>query len=548
MIDNTDKHASAPDEMSSPLPRSIVSRGSDGLLVSGWVCFVIVILVAVFLELDALQASPGWTTMWESVTLEVAEALAKGQALYPNLQDGPIRPAIYGPLYYLLLALPGAVREMGPEELAHWGRMLSIISLGIALMAAVRLTYRTTRSPVVALLGMGGALFLTPTAIRFIASARPDALAAAFSMLALLVAVGAGKHRLWVVSILLTAAVQTKMTSVSAGLVILLAMAITRQWQSLTRLVMITGILNAAIWATLAWQSGGSVLDHVRMVTQVPKGLDYTWYMLTRGGMPPALMLLASLPTMALLLCLLRFSMMRRDLARTEDREPDSTIGRASELGLLIILAYFPMSAIIALLTAARLGSDRNYLIEPALAAGPLIGLFAYSCRRASSTKHYVTLRLLAVFSLVITAVWLLPNRTERFDENARWTYKELTPYTTEAIEWARDLEQPLLCLDSWLAFKADIPNDLTGPIAYVSHLKGSETKDVTSERAGQRYYAAIVTMKPIEDGPAEVYRHIEIPWPNLIDSITNRYAHAEQYKGWHVYRPGEADEPTEPD
>lgn len=496
-------------------------RACDFALTGLWLALAAFGVWAVAGELYFHVDSPGWTTMWESGPLQVGIDAFQGRGIYNDWTRGPVHLAIYGPLYHAMLAVFAWAAGGQPDALTASARWLSIVAIGIAMLGVVRFVRQAGASVAAAMISLVCLLLLTPTQVRFLASARPDGLAVMFSVLALVAGFGSGRISAATSIVLLTAAWQTKMSSVAACIAIVVVLACTGR---LRRAAWIGGgvlTANALTLAVLAGATDGWALRHLLAPSAAPWKLEYLSLMLT--GQPGfELPLLIALPLLAILISI------RPGLPPLLDE--------ARARGAIV---YLLAGWLVALGTGLHQGSDRNYLIEPTLATGMVIGIFAgrlgASRETATGSTSWMP-RMVAAIALVCCVVLLMPYRTRRFDMDAREVREAQNAYTPESLAWARQLPQPLLSVDSWLTYRAGVPNDLNDSIAYVGLLNKS-SHDLIAERAGRGDYAAVLVFDLIENAGG-IWGDIPKTWPSLRDSVRARYVLAERRGPWAVYTP----------
>lgn len=460
--------------------------------------------------------------MWESGPLQVATDVADGGSMYGNWHEGPVHLAIYGPLFHWVLSQFARVCAE-PQALAMTVRWFGMECLAIALLAAMIWVRRAGGAVVPAVLAGLGAMFVTPTGLRFIASARPDAMAVALSLLAVPLTLGRRTAFVVIGVLLLVAAEQTKMTAVSAAIAVFFTLAMLRRWRRLLLVVGAYIALNTAIVGALSVGTQAWAWRHLSLPSLAPMRLHYAWYMLARRPHVPEVQLLFVLPVVALL-CLAVWP-------RTQQGRDEVDACR------LAGLAYFPVALLAALATGMHQGSDRNYLIEPALAAGVLVGLWAQQVMTTTSSAQHRSARGIAAIGLVCCVILLLPDRTDRFSEGRRVIRQMQNPYTADAFTWARQLPQPLLSLDPWLAYAAGVDNDLNDPIPYICALHDPDFADVVARHVQTGGYAAIVVPGDIEYRGA-IYDDIPCIWPALREAAASHYVLRGRQGGWSVYVP----------
>lgn len=494
-------------------------RVFDYLLAGAWLTMTAFGVWVVAGELYYQLESPSWTTMWESGPLQIARNTYHGRSIYTNWESGPVHLAIYGPLYHAVLGLLAWLTGAESDALTAAARWLSILSLGAAALGIVRYV-RIAGAPVAAaLIAPACLLLLTRTGLRFLASARPDGMAAMFSVLALIAGFGRGRASAAITIVLLTAAWQTKMSSIAAFITIIVILLHAGRYSRAAWIAGGTCALNYAALVLIDMATAGEASRHLFAPSAAPMRLEYLKFMLTCQP-SPELPLLVVLPLLAILVSL------RCGLPQLED----STRSRGAVVYLLVCWA-------VALSTGLHQGSDRNYLIEPTLATGMVLGVFAGRLnltRFARDGSHLWISRTVAGAALACCAVMLLPYRTSRFSDDARVGREMRNIYSQATSTWARQLPQPLLSLDSWLTYRAGVANDLNDSIAYVGLLNKARV-DVVAQRAAAREYATVIVFNDIEDR-GRVWGDIPWIWPALQQSVAANYVLKEKHRPWAVY------------
>ena len=516
------------------MARQVIRRTLDHALMAAWLAVVLAVAAQTAVGLRWRFDSPGWTTMWESAPLEVAAQVARGGPVYGDLRTGPVRLAIYGPAWYGLVGGLSRLAGMDPERMIAVGRLTGIVSLCVAVGAVPLILRRAGAGPAAAAAGLGCIALLTPTGLRFAASSRPDAPAAALSALGLWLAFAPGRRRPLLGAVLLAGAMQMKITSVAAVVAVGLGCAAVRDWR---RLGMVAGgavLLGGAVLGVAAAWSGGRLLEHLAVASDAPFAWGYVRYMLLREPREVQVLLLLALPTAALLS--LRTSLMP---APPVPESPGDAAGRLRRACASAIPAWYMAAVLVALVTAARQGSDRNYLIEPAMAAGPVLGLWVRRAATIRPTGAWWSTRIAAAAVTACAGLLCATGPGTRYDADAAAIARLLTPYQPQAWSWARGLPQPLLSLDPWLTFRAGVENDLNDPLAWASRCLNRDD-DVIARRAAAGSYAAIVVTGPLEAAAGRVYGDIPGVWPALARAVADRYRPAGAMGPWQVYVPAD--------
>lgn len=496
-------------------------RAIDWLLAAGWVAITVTLLAALAGELRFLADSPGWVSMWESGPLQVAMDAARGGRIYGDFENGPVHLAIYGPLYHQMLAWLAEAVHADVSRLIATARWLGIGSIAIGLVGVAWLVRRAGAGSLAIIVSLACAMLFTRTAIRFIAGARPDATAAALSVLALIAALGRRRASAVLAAALFTAALQTKMTAVAAPIAAAILL-----WQAgqRRRLALIAGLCiaaNAIVLIALYVATDGWAWRHLTVASAAPMRFAHLRYLVARAADAPQAQCLMVFPLLALL---------------TARWWPGLPTPRADRRPYVDAAGpYYLASILVAAITGLHQGSDLNYLIEPTLAAGAVLGTWTTRAAAAADLRAWRITRGIATLVLACSVVLFLPDRFARFGEEARALRDLDSPYSPQAIGWARTLPQPLLSLDPWLTLRADVYNDLNDPIAYVCQLRSADGIDPIAERVVTGRYQAVVVFGGIED-TGFVYDDIPRIWPALQEAVNARYRFAGTKGPWALY------------
>ncbi|MEP0845017.1 MAG: hypothetical protein HRF43_20130, partial [Phycisphaerae bacterium] len=393
--------------------------------------------------------------------------------------------------------------------------------------------------------GIGCTGLFTPTALRFIASARPDMMAAALSLIGLTAALGRRRFSPLVGACLLSMAWLTKVTAVGGVLAAVTCLAWRREWR---RMAWVAGgfvAVNAGVVAALWVATDGWFLKHLTAASDAPAGVRYVWFMLTHRPVEVQVRYLFVFPALALLTLLLPRLMPGARAPAPGRSASDARPARPATAGVREAAMFFGCSLLVALATACRQGSDRNYLIEPTLAAGAVMGTWAAHVAGLRDRRAWLWTRAAATLALISPMLMMLPDRFAESSERRRQEADLLSPYQEPALAWARSLPRPLLCLDSWLTYRAGVPNDLNDPIAYRSMVIAGGP-DPIAARVRKGYYRCIVTLNRADEPGYSLYGDIASDWPALREAVLARYRPAERSVSsppdgrWYEYVPVE--------
>jgi len=290
----------------------------------------------------------------EGILLRNALNIAHGRALYHNFHHYPFTVATYPPVYPLLSAV--GVWLMGPSF--FFGRLLSMLAAGATGFFIFLMLRRAGVSPFGA--AFGAMLFLgAPAVPRWAIVMRVDMVAVAFGAAGLYFALRGGRW-LWVAVAMLVLAAYTRQSQVGP----LVASVVYLLWSRRTREALLLaggfGLVSLAVLAALQIGSHGWFYQHVivanmnlweyKRLVDVWSWAFPTWrwpFLIGAAGCLFALLAPAPAPG-----------------------EPPDTRNRPERLFLLYFLCAMALS-----ITAGKVGSYVNYMLEPIAAAALMAGV-----------------------------------------------------------------------------------------------------------------------------------------------------------------------------
>lgn len=458
------------------------------------------------------------TTTPESAHLQIAWMIRNHQPVYTDWQTHPPYLAVYGPLYYRLVGLAGRAAQVDRNGLVWVGRVISASSFLLAaalLWLLVRRLTGTMWSAWIALLPLA---WLPPTAVRFLASTRPDAPALALSIAGLLLGATSKRAPLLAAAVCFSLALQIKAAAVAAPLALILALLFDRQFRRAVLFASVMLAANTTVWVVGHFATDGHLWQHVLAVRFAPRDLGYLTTMVTDNWVIKALIVMTLVGLLAATL-----------LARKKcfDAMP--------RLPLRVAWLYGPAAFAIAAVLATRQGGDINYVIEPAAALGLLIGAVASAVPRLDDARLRQVMRLCGVLLLVCTIATLPP----LLILDARYMAygaKQRCGVRAEAIAWSRLQQQPVLSLDPWLSYQSGIGGFLSDPVVYASIVTARPDLDVVARRVAERHFQTIILRGPLEEAHRIVYQDMPYAWPRLRTAIAENYVERESRNGWYAY------------
>lgn len=274
----------------------------------------------------------------EGFIVDDALRIARGAALYGDPRHQPFVVSVYTPLYPVLVA----VLARGGLDGFLAGRVLTLAAiLGTAIVVAASGKRRTGAvAVVVALL-----FLLDPLQFPWSVVVRPDALAALFSMVAVVIVAGSGEGRaVWWAVPALVAAIFTKQSALAAPAAVVVVLLSRRPRTGLLFAIALGGsVVGLAAIAQVA--TAGQFLFHTVVANANPFELGRVvslWASFLRGH---------ALEAVVLVLLLFRAAWQRR-------------------VGIVSVYAAF---AWLAALGVGKVGSDSNYFLEPVAAVALLV-------------------------------------------------------------------------------------------------------------------------------------------------------------------------------
>lgn len=537
-------------------PDQILALGAGGLSV------VLLVLAACSLALYLPSELP--TTGGEEAGAYGAWYVRAGQTLYVDWRRDEARLLIYGPLYYELLGQIARLMGLDRDGLLTLGRATALAAAaGAALLLAllVRGIGGGALASLVALLPLA---WLPLTALKFLVSTRPDALALLFSIGAVAAACMAGGRKAkqvpvppvgpppagrrdarvprgsgfgvrWIVlaAALAVGAAFTKPTALAAGAAVLGALLIGREWRAAALFAGTAAAIGLVGVTGVQAASDGYFLVHLLAAGDAPR--DWRYAAELAGGNWQASVIALLMIVLAALLARLRRAGAFEESARRPFDAP--AVGRTARMAAV----YGPVSLALAVYLSCRQGGDVNYLIEPAAATGWMLGVVLTAAKRPSVPSARRALRLLLVLVAVVS---IGSGPLERLHAARREAAqaRELAPVYRHVAEWIAQQPRPLLSLEPWLAYRAGVDGFVSDRIAYTSAVLSRPELDVAAQRVEERHFAAIVLYEPVGRAGRVIYQDIPYATPRLREAIRRQYVERGFLLGWYVYGPREED------
>ena len=460
---------------------------------------------------------PTRTSTWESAPASLCWKVRAGLPVYTDWRTGPVNLAIYGPVYYGLIGAIGRILDVDRLGLIAVGRWVGIVSICMALACGWRIASRvTSRAASAAVMFSAG--LLSPLTVQFIASTRPDAPAAALSMMALCWAVRGTGWSLWGAVLMSLIAALTKPTALSAIISIVLLLLWAKRYGH--AFLAAGGFVVAAVIAGVVMQAvtGGLFLDHLLVSRLAPMSWSYVWELAAVRWEPVAVAAIGLVSMIVL------------------QRMGAYRAGSAISTPVRMMSLYFAITLLLAILTARRQGSNLNYLLESTLAAGVLFALMlggGIRNRAAPWRRLWQVVSYAALFSPALLYMpWQCGVASEAL-KIARFS----NVYNDEALQGIRSQDRPLLCLDPWLSYVAGVEGYLADPVAYGSMVAVRPEVDPVADRVSRRHFKVVVTMCPLEASDRSIHQDIPRIPPTLARQVAEHYDFAGRLQSWYLYR-----------
>ncbi|HWS24186.1 MAG TPA: hypothetical protein VN226_07125 [Anaerolineales bacterium] len=302
----------------------------------------------------------------EGPLLNHAIRLAGGEMIYqPNLDLPPYTVTNYPPVYILTLAIG---RILLPSALPFlFGRLISTFSSWAAALAIGAIIHQATDNRKA---GLAGALIFgsIPFVIYWSPLLRIDMLALALSLWALFLAISKPEKNSSLVlsALLLLAAIYTRQSyALAAPLTVFVHLLITQRHKALPYTFGL-GLTGLFIFMIANLISEGGFYTHIVVSNQNSFSIQRSFAMLAIFAKDAMLPLLATIPMIIL---------------------------RKGEHRLRLVLAVYVLGSLASALTAGKIGSSYNYVLELSAATAIGFGLFLnYLVKIPSRSKWFLAI------------------------------------------------------------------------------------------------------------------------------------------------------------
>ncbi len=394
MGDNTEPQDQAQD---SQTPAVTVARRINWFLIA----LLPVIAVLLFVGYQPIERSsaamryPFQLDREEGFLLQQAINIARGETIYPSIDDYPYTVGNYPPVYPALMA---GMMMFAPPGLPI-GRAVVLLSVLVIVAALSNIVIRETGRVTPAILAVG--LFLATWDLNdWIAYARVDLPAIAFGMAGLAAVTSPKRHAGMVLGVLLfTLAFFTKQTQVIAPTSVVLGLLWAKKGNRAGFFSVLMVFACATPLSVLNIFTGGEFLRHT--VAYNANAMD--WDQLTKVWIP-FLWVWSKFPIIAMVLLLIPFVWAR--IAGGEKRFPPPPHGAGTEV-LAAAVAFAGLSGL-SIITTAKAGAAVNYLLEFRAASALLVGLLVGRLANIAETEGVGLKRpVQAILGAAVVLLWI---------------------------------------------------------------------------------------------------------------------------------------------
>ncbi len=381
-----------------------------------------------------MAAFPGQLDYGEGPILQIALRVARGQTMYPPLDQGyPYVIASYLPGYYLLSAL--AVKLTGASFLG--GRVVSCLA-ALTIAACVGLIVHRRTGSRYAALASGGTVLAIPVYLVWATLMRIDMAALAFAVAGFYLFTR--EKRLPAV-VLFSLGLFTRRTAVGPIVAAFSGLVLQRKWRTAFGWAAALAGLTAALLIAAQLITRGGMYEQLRWHTSTSLGKSWSWGqlldLLHKGWLNWPVYYVVS--AVGAVWCLVR--------------RPHRDLGIWS----LVAWAIY--------LTSGRIGSTYNYFLEPFAVGMTCVGVLigeALGAAVKAPERAAPALRVLALGVMGALALQMV-----RTDTKMNWTLQVIRPYasgeaTALAVEALRAAPEMVMCEDVGLIELAgkEIPFD----------------------------------------------------------------------------------------
>ena len=493
-------------------PEREPTQGARGLSLLPIITILLGVMAAVQIFLFFLHAYRAITFPYqldygEGPILQLAVRVARGQPLYPPVDQPPYAVASYVPLYYLLSAL--GVIVAGPGFL--FGRLLSCLAaVAIAVCVGV-VVWSRTRHRFASYLA-ASLILAMPHYLVWSALMRVDMLALAFSVLGFCL-FARGRRAAGIP--LFSLGVFTRRTSVAALGAAFLGDAADRGWRPALRAFAVQALLIVLLIGGAVLVTRGGLYRQLYLHTAGSVGRSWTWEQLWSLIWYPLRVwpIYFVITAVGAAYCL---------LARRHR----------------VLLLYFA-AALVIFLTGGRIGSAHNYLLEPTAVGAMMFGVMWAELSRRPGLSRPLVMALGGAIALQM--VWT--------DGHLSYTISLVQPeavgsasrYVTDRL---REAPGPVLCEDTGLIVLAGKEPPLM-PFEFTQMARaGALDPAPLSDRVRRGEFSLIVLrFNPLDPHEVELHRPGQDwkagRWPEgIIAGVTQSYRLEQEIRPYFIFVP----------
>jgi hypothetical protein len=444
----------------------------------------------------------------EGPILQIAARTARGEPLYPPLDQPPYVIASYEPAYYLLCAL--GVRLVGANFL--FGRLVSLVSTLAAAICAGLVVLNQTRHRFASFLACGMILAM-PHVMVWSTLMRVDPLAVGLAFLGFWLFIRG--RRAGAIPVFALGAF-TRRTNVAAMGAAFVGDAQQRGWRRAARAFAVQVILILALFASAVAVTRGGMYHQLAMHTAGSLGKAWSWQQL--------------------------WSLIRFPIRVWPVYFAITVIGAgwcAWQRERRLLFLFFAFACVI-FLTGGRIGSAHNYLIEPtAVGMMMMAAMWADLSRRGPGIPAAALIAIGG--AIAIQMVWT--------DRNLSYSISLVQPKANAAssahvVDLIRSSPGEAVCEDAGLAVLAG-RDDTLMPFEF-TQMARRHALDPTPvfERVRDGKYSLIITrFDPFDPHEIELHRPGEDwkggRWPDgFVQAMVKRYHLAENADPYFVFVP----------
>lgn len=422
----------------------------------------------------------------ESAVVYNALLTARTGRVYPPISRPPYTPAVYGPPYYLLLSGIAKLGNLDFDHLLLAGRGVSLGAFALVVALAYGLA-RTAGANRLAALLTATFVLAEPDFIGWNVSARPDLLALALTLAAVLALLRASR-RVWLVAAAglgMSLAVLSKVSFSAAPVAVIVWLTAERRWRELG-----------------AWLAGAVV------------PLALTMASLVRHGDP----LLGHLPLLNLPMkdTIGALKLLLRDLGHYWPHMLTLTVAVGVAVRWLSVnqgwrfalALYWVLAWVLAALGLPHVGGNVNYLLEPWVLSAVLMGAAVGELRIKSIPQRWAALAVCLVVAISggLRGV-KVARQTSLPDYAAIAAVVEHRRVLTDVSYLAAHSREPVL-LDTYFSNLLEISGRW-------------EAVPILSDLREQRFDVVILALY---NGRPRSYRNYAFLSPNLLRAIHENY------------------------